>query len=334
MKKITISILSVLLLGNLIFMSPLAMGEVVAPNESKPAATPSETQQLLDLEKQQSDLEQQIKDSEKKIETANKLITDAEKDLADIRNNSSSSAGEISAAENRLKLAREIKENSENSISDAKSKIENNKEAISVKKVEIQYENLANANKEKAKQIQEEIDACGECRDLEILKLRLEANEKYGKYLKEKGKLEVCRVQESCKDDKEKIKGLSSAVDAESNIVKEVLQRITRIEIELNKKQTFDVSDIFSTDNDDPLVDEVDAKDLQSVVNTIANWMITLVSSLAVTTLIIGGFLMIISGGDESRLETGKTIFTYSLIGIIVTLMAFGIISFIQSIFY
>lgn len=209
-------------------------------------------------------------------------------------------------------------------------------EQIKVQKVKANYENLINSNTAKGKEIDQQIKDCSDCteREKEILALRKEANIAYGDYLVDKRDLEECKATPGCADNEPTMNQLQEFLETSQNTLTEKLRKITQLETELNRRATFDVSDIFSTENDDPTFDEVDPVSFQSVVNTIANWMITLVASLAVTTMIIGGFLMIISGGDESRLETGKTIFTYSLIGVFVTLTAFGIISFIQSLFY
>ncbi len=258
----------------------------------------SETQVLVDLQKKQNTLKERVAELEKKQKDKKTPLSDEEKE----------------------------------ELKTKKSDIDFFETTIAVKKIEIKYDNLLKANDKKNKEIQDEIKICEEiCPEKDILLLRKKANEIYDSYLVAKGDIEKCKADEAC-DGIELQTSPEEYAEIEKDLT-DVLREITTIEIDLNRRATFDVSDIFST-NYVPGKNNESQKDVQTVVNTIANWMITLVASLAVTTLIIGGGLMIISGGDESRLETGKTIFTYSLIGIIVTLMAFGIISFIQSIFY
>ncbi|MDP3975482.1 MAG: pilin, partial [bacterium] len=163
---------------------------------------------------------------------------------------------------------------------------------------------------------------------------RISANNLYMDTLLLKEDLEKCKIDESyCTTTKEELQGQIAALTSE-------LAKTVRIMAEneqmINKGETFEVTDMFNPypRDSEGIPERPVTKRLQTVTDTIATWMITLVSSFAVVALIIGGFMMIISGGDETRLELGKTIFTYSLIGLLVTLLAYGIVSSIQSLFY
>lgn len=195
-----------------------------------------------------------------------------------------------------------------------------------------QYDELISAAERQGEEIQVQLNNCGDGCD-QVLELRAQANAQYVQYLRAKKQLEMAKVDPETEDNQELIDEYAGVANNFSNDVKNILSQITELERTAEIGRTYDVSDIFSLNNNSP-ENEIQPRSFLSVTNQIANWLITLVASLAVTTLIVGGFLMIISGGDEGRLETGKTIFTYSLIGITVTLMAYGIVAFIQSIFY
>jgi len=67
--------------------------------------------------------------------------------------------------------------------------------------------------------------------------------------------------------------------------------------------------------------------------DTVANNIIKIVSGLlgilAVGVMIYGGFTFLTSTGDASKVAKGKKIVLYGLIGLIVALMAFAIVTFV-----
>jgi hypothetical protein len=60
------------------------------------------------------------------------------------------------------------------------------------------------------------------------------------------------------------------------------------------------------------------------------NVMATVIGSLSVLMLSVGGFLMLSSAGDETQYEKGKNYAKYSLIGLGVTLMAYVLVTLVQ----
>src|SRR5690606_18009503 len=162
----------------------------------------------------------------------------------------------------------------------------------------------------------------------ETFDVLLAAYAAYQLYLQVQRLYEVCQASPtSC--NQQELERRRAASQTKGTQVQGILKNLTELETTRNTERTFDVSDVFTLPGQD-----VSDRTIRDVVDTVADWMITLASSLAVTALIIGGFMMIISGGDENRLETGKTIFSYSLMGLFVTLMAYGIVTFLQSLFY
>jgi hypothetical protein len=62
----------------------------------------------------------------------------------------------------------------------------------------------------------------------------------------------------------------------------------------------------------------------------IIGFLAAIIGSLAVLMLSVGGFLMLSSGGDETRYEKGKNYAKFALIGLAVTLLAYVLVSLVQ----
>ncbi|QQR53305.1 hypothetical protein IPG36_04680 [bacterium] len=67
------------------------------------------------------------------------------------------------------------------------------------------------------------------------------------------------------------------------------------------------------------------------IFQTIANTLIFLIGAVAVVFLIIGGMRYVISQGDKSAVEQAKNTILYSVVGIVVAVVSFAIISFLLS---
>lgn len=67
-------------------------------------------------------------------------------------------------------------------------------------------------------------------------------------------------------------------------------------------------------------------------VATILNIVFFAAGVLAVVFIIIGGFKYTVSGGDSSGLKTAKETITYAIVGLIITLLAFGIVNYVTGI--
>lgn len=64
------------------------------------------------------------------------------------------------------------------------------------------------------------------------------------------------------------------------------------------------------------------------------NLLSMVIGSFAFLAIVIGGFMMLTSGGREGSITKGKDIIKYAILGLVVALAAFFITSFVQSIFY
>lgn len=64
-------------------------------------------------------------------------------------------------------------------------------------------------------------------------------------------------------------------------------------------------------------------------VTTAINTVIFIIGALSVLMIIIGGLRYVLSGGDPAGLKGAKDTILYSLVGLVVALLSFGIVSFV-----
>lgn len=72
-----------------------------------------------------------------------------------------------------------------------------------------------------------------------------------------------------------------------------------------------------------------DTKRADSVANMVIDIILSMVGVLAVGVMIYGGFLYLTSNGSTQKLEKAKHAIMYGLIGLVVCLLAFAIVSFV-----
>lgn len=68
-------------------------------------------------------------------------------------------------------------------------------------------------------------------------------------------------------------------------------------------------------------------------VKDILNVVFLVVGILAVIMIIVGGVFMMISAGDPGKIKRAKDTIMYSVIGLIITLLAFAIVNFVVGMF-
>lgn len=72
----------------------------------------------------------------------------------------------------------------------------------------------------------------------------------------------------------------------------------------------------------------------ESLAGRIMKIMGVFIIFVAILGIMIGGMMLIFSAGDESMMERGKGLMIASIIGLVVTLMAYVIITLIRSFLY
>jgi len=70
-----------------------------------------------------------------------------------------------------------------------------------------------------------------------------------------------------------------------------------------------------------------------SLFKIVTDVLLFLIGAVSVIMLIIGGFRYVVSNGDSSQVTNAKNTILYSVIGIIVALLAYAIINFVVSSF-
>ncbi|MFZ2187071.1 MAG: pilin [Candidatus Moraniibacteriota bacterium] len=75
------------------------------------------------------------------------------------------------------------------------------------------------------------------------------------------------------------------------------------------------------------------AKTLSAIALNVLNFLLSLVGVLGIIMLVIGGIMYLTAAGDEDRIDTGKDIVKYAIIGIVVALAALIIVTQIANLF-
>ena len=71
-----------------------------------------------------------------------------------------------------------------------------------------------------------------------------------------------------------------------------------------------------------------------SFIIQIVNFLVLTIGSVCFIALVIGGFVLLTSHGNENSVTKGKEIITNALIGLVVVLCAYFITAFVKSLFY
>jgi hypothetical protein len=75
--------------------------------------------------------------------------------------------------------------------------------------------------------------------------------------------------------------------------------------------------------------DSSDDDELPSMAMIIVNTMLFVLGLAAVVMIVIGGIYYATSGGDAAKVKTGKETILYSVVGLIIALLAFSIVNFV-----
>lgn len=71
--------------------------------------------------------------------------------------------------------------------------------------------------------------------------------------------------------------------------------------------------------------------DLVDTITTFANYLLVIIGLIAVILIVYGGYLYITAGGDEENLKKARNTLVYGVIGVVVAILAFAIVSFAAS---
>lgn len=72
--------------------------------------------------------------------------------------------------------------------------------------------------------------------------------------------------------------------------------------------------------------------DIKDLIDAIINFLFTVSIPIAAILIIIGGFLMVFSGGDVYKVEKARNLFLYTAIGFAIILLAKGLVEVLKSV--
>lgn len=70
---------------------------------------------------------------------------------------------------------------------------------------------------------------------------------------------------------------------------------------------------------------------LDTTVTALINWVIGIIAIVAIVMFVYAGYLYISSSGDEKKVGQAKSLILYSVIGLVVTILAYSIVGFMNS---
>ena len=72
-------------------------------------------------------------------------------------------------------------------------------------------------------------------------------------------------------------------------------------------------------------------RDIPTLIDTIATWLLGIGSTIAVIIVIWAAFLFMTSGGNKEKVTTARKTLWYAIIGLTILLLAKGVTSIIQN---
>ncbi len=96
----------------------------------------------------------------------------------------------------------------------------------------------------------------------------------------------------------------------------------SKISLDPNPNDDEETRDYFKSD-----------KPIVAFILMIINVALITMGSIAIIILIIGGFMMMFSQGNQQKLDEAKDVVKYAMIGLIVAFLSYIIVLFVQSLF-
>ncbi|MDD5251531.1 MAG: pilin [Patescibacteria group bacterium] len=72
-------------------------------------------------------------------------------------------------------------------------------------------------------------------------------------------------------------------------------------------------------------------QNIQQLVGRVINIFVGLTGSIALLMFVIGGFILLTSGGNEQRVTQGKNIFVWSSIGLVIVFVSYALVKLVFS---
>lgn len=71
------------------------------------------------------------------------------------------------------------------------------------------------------------------------------------------------------------------------------------------------------------------SESINPIIQTVINTLLFVIGTLSVIMIIVGGIRYVTSDGDSSRITSAKNTILYSVVGLVVALLAFAIVGFV-----
>lgn len=76
---------------------------------------------------------------------------------------------------------------------------------------------------------------------------------------------------------------------------------------------------------------DIGLNEILTLITNAANWFLAFVAIIAVIILVYAGFLFITAEAEEEKIQKAKDYLKYSLVGLVIAILAFSIVFLIQS---
>ncbi|HAU40303.1 MAG: hypothetical protein UV80_C0001G0061 [Candidatus Peregrinibacteria bacterium GW2011_GWF2_43_17] len=98
---------------------------------------------------------------------------------------------------------------------------------------------------------------------------------------------------------------------------------------------SFDVGELLTTEGQEQgYLDDEDQAPILGFILDVIDFLIKVIGTFCMILIIIGGLLMLSSQGDDSKVQKGKAIITQAIIGLILSLTSYILVTFVQSLLY
>jgi hypothetical protein len=84
--------------------------------------------------------------------------------------------------------------------------------------------------------------------------------------------------------------------------------------------------------NSQELCKLTESDNLEELVLNLTRYVMGIIGVIAIVMIVIAGFRMVISGGNEGSVKAAKNQLTWAVIGLIVALLAYTIVAIIQNV--
>lgn len=100
--------------------------------------------------------------------------------------------------------------------------------------------------------------------------------------------------------------------------------------------ESFNVTDFLTVPGEQgqSYLADTEVSPILAFILTIINFLSKVIGTVAILLIIIGGLLLLASEGDDNKVQKGKGIIVQAIIGLIIALASYMIVTFVQSLLY